>query len=169
MPSLRRNDATSTSSTFDAGNQSFTVSAWVRPVRTDGTFVVLGQDGATNGRFALQWSGGCACWEFVSADTDEAATTTVQAVSAPAMPLNTWTHLAAVHDAAAGTLRLYENGELADTATYTAAPWNATGDFVVGRGLINDVNNGWFPGDIDAVRARQGVVGLDEIRWWMTF
>ena len=51
-------------------------------------------------------------------------TTTTQADSQRAAPLNTWTHLAAVHDAATGTITLYVNGELAGSATSAATPWN---------------------------------------------
>lgn len=160
---LNGTDAAITAPTLLRTDQSFTVAAWARPTRTDGTYTVLGQDGTNTGRFTIQWNHQCNCWRFVSADTDQATTTTSQAVSPAASPVNTWTHLAAVYDAATGAMTLYVNGRAADTATITATPWNATGSFTAGRSRRNGTNTEWFPGDIDAVRAYQGTLTPDAI------
>lgn len=144
-------------------DQSFTVAAWARLARTDGTYTMLSQDGTTTGRFAVQWNHQCTCWRFLTADTDQANTTYTQAASPATTGLNVWTHLAAVYDAATGTLTLYVNGAVAATTTTAAAPWNATGTFTAGRSRRNSASAEWFPGDIDTVRAYQGALNPDAI------
>ncbi|MFG1610899.1 LamG-like jellyroll fold domain-containing protein [Actinoplanes sp. NPDC049265] len=145
-------------------DQSFTVAAWAKISRTDGTYTVLSQDGNATGRFMLQWSGPCICWRFVIAENDQATATTSQAASPSVAPVDTWTHLAGSYDATTGAITLYVNGEAANSATTTTAPWTANGSFTAGRTRRNSTNAEWFPGDLDSVRAYQGVLSPEAIR-----
>ncbi|MFG1611003.1 LamG-like jellyroll fold domain-containing protein [Actinoplanes sp. NPDC049265] len=145
-------------------DQSFTVAAWAKLTRTDGTYTVLSQDGTNTSRFALQWNQQCGCWRFTSADADQNTTTSTAAVASASTPLNTWTHLAATYDAGANTVTLYVNGDVAGTAMTTTTPWNAPGAFAAGRARRNGSTAEWFPGDIDAVRTYQGLLTADAIK-----
>jgi hypothetical protein len=42
------------------------------------------------------------------------------ALASSVVPLNTWTHIVVVHDSVAKTLKIYADGSLSDTATYTS-------------------------------------------------
>ena len=52
----------------------------------------------------------------------------------------------------------------AATVTTAATPWNPTGTFTAGRTRRTNAAAEWFPGDIDAVRAYQGLLTPDTIR-----
>jgi hypothetical protein len=145
-------------------DQSFSVAAWVRLTKTAGDYTVVSQEGVHASRFKVEWGASCACWRFTGAHTDEAVPATTQASAPTGTTLNTWTHVAGVYDAAAGTMTIYVNGEPAQSTTAVAVPWNATGPFAAGRARGEDGATDWFPGDIDAVRVYQGVASADLIR-----
>ncbi len=149
-------------------NQSFSVTGWARLTRDGTDQAVVAQDGAQASRFTLGWKAACKCWAFTTTNTDAAApaVTVAQGPAAPAA-VNTWTYLAGVYDARTKEVRLYVNGALAAT---TAAPagWNATGDFAVGRSRSAGKETGWLAGDVDDVRAHQGVLTDAEIKDRMT-
>lgn len=71
--------------------------------------------------------------------------------TANSVPLNTWTHVAIVHDPAAGTAEFYVNGQPAGSAAYTRANVDtATDPLYIGiRGYTMDRS---FDGQIDGVR-----------------
>jgi hypothetical protein len=77
-------------------------------------------------------------------------------VSSTAIPLNTWTHVAAVFDASTGTLRLYINGELAALQTnVTSASVNtvfqSNEPLLIGAGDLGGNVRDFFKGLIDEV------------------
>jgi hypothetical protein len=111
----------------------------------------------------LQYSHLCSCWRFLNAKTDVGEADTAWVDAPGGVTLNTWTHLAAVYDATAGTLTIYVNGVPTSTTT-TLVPWQAGGSFVVGRTRWTDASTDWFPGDIDAVHAYQGVISDDMVQ-----
>ena len=124
---------------------------------------MVSQEGAHNGRFMLQYSKFCSCWRFMNAKSDVGEADTVVVDAPGGVTLNAWTHLAAVYDATTRTVTIYVNGVPTSTTT-TVAPWQANGSFVVGRTRWTDGNSDWFPGDIDAVHAYQGVISADMVQ-----
>ncbi|WP_250009043.1 LamG-like jellyroll fold domain-containing protein [Actinoplanes sp. M2I2] len=144
-------------------DQSFSVAAWARLTKTGGDYTVVGQDGTQTGRFKLQYAQACTCWNFGTSNTDAASSAVTKADGPGNAEVGVWTHLAGVHDAGAGVLRLYINGAEAATTPLMATGWNATGAFVAGRTRSAGQPSGWFPGDVDSVRAYQGVAAPELI------
>ncbi|WP_229070830.1 LamG-like jellyroll fold domain-containing protein [Actinoplanes sp. DH11] len=146
-------------------DQSYTVAAWAR-LTSGSTYVnVVGQAGAHSSAFQLNYGSNCRCWRFVLTNTDTDANPASVIVQDPtATALNTWTHLAAVYDATAGTARLYVNGvEVAQNLAVPPRTWNATGDFIVGRAMWNSALRDYFPGGVDDVSAYQEALTGAEI------
>jgi hypothetical protein len=137
---------------------SFSVAAWVRLADNTSYRGVLSEDGTTDSGFQLQYSPACTCWEAVLPDTNTSnpATHIVEGPSGAAVGV--WTHLAFVYDAGDGSMRLYINGARAGSITGPTNLWGATGAFAIGRTRWNGGNNSWFIGDIDNVRAYEGVL-----------
>jgi Concanavalin A-like lectin/glucanases superfamily len=145
-------------------DQSFTVSAWVRPTTrsVDQTFISQESTGSLGG-FALKLgseNGGV--WKLVvhasATDTDLAHATIA---SAPALNVTTaYHHLVGVFDAQKLELRLYVDGVLAATTAMNALwrPWSATGRLLIGRHHSGPAASELTAGDVDEVRVYQGVV-----------
>ncbi|MEU8001235.1 LamG-like jellyroll fold domain-containing protein [Catellatospora sp. NPDC049111] len=150
---------------------SYTVAALVKPVSAAGPAMVVSQDGLQLSGFRLGVYAnascpvgfGSTCWGLSAPTSDNAA--------APgwvyAMPAGSdqfrilpgeWTALAAVYDSAAHELRLYINGVLAGTTSYTAT-WDAVGRFRVGYSVVNGTPDFRWNGEIDDVRVYK--VALD--------
>jgi hypothetical protein len=141
-------------------SRSFTVGAWVNPSATptyDADAVSL--SGTTRSGFELGYRLNLGQWCFSATAADTSAGTRTAACTSTALTNGAWTHLAGVYDAVNGQLRLYVNGTLAATTSYTAG-WNATGPLVVGRGLsTTGTNIAWFGGSISDVQVYSGVLG----------
>ena len=71
---------------------------------------------------------------MLAGDTDDAVPHRALSTAAPAV--GAWTHLAGVHDTAAGELRLYVNGALHGRVPHAGA-WHAVGALQIGRGKWN--------------------------------
>ncbi|MFT7871483.1 MULTISPECIES: LamG domain-containing protein [Amycolatopsis] len=140
---------------------SFTFAGWVNLARKSSNWSVLSsQNGTTASMVTLGYPGsGIDKWAFTlrTADNPSAATTTVLS-NAPAQT-GTWTHLAGVYDAAAGQIRLYVNGDLAGTQPWTT-PWEATGEFAVGRA----VGGGYLSGAADEIRSYDRALSDAEVK-----
>lgn len=82
------------------------------------------------------------------------------AESATAVPLNTWTHIAASYD---GTdIKLYVDGVLVATANWPGAMTNDQDQYCV-IGARADSTSNFFPGRIDDVRFYDHALSLNEI------
>lgn len=141
-------------------DQSFAVSAWVRPSSTQRqTFVAQASAGAASG-FALAYGDGA--WQmrmFASASDTAAAHATI--ASAPAVdPTSAYHHLVGVFDAQRREIQLYVDGARAATAAMNAAwqPWDATGRLLIGRNHDGATGSEFTRGDLDEIRVYQGVV-----------
>ncbi|MBA9002692.1 LamG domain-containing protein [Thermomonospora cellulosilytica] len=131
-------------------DQSFTVSAWVRPTRA-GTYDVLAQDGVHQSAFRLGTDAeGRPAFGLLAADTETGGTWR-GAIGGTPLALNEWSLLTGVHDRTARRLRLYVNGTPAAT-TDQVTIWQATGAFQIGRGKTNGTYGNAWPGGIDDVR-----------------
>ncbi|MDQ7903111.1 LamG-like jellyroll fold domain-containing protein [Phytohabitans sp. ZYX-F-186] len=149
-------------------DQSYTVSAWVRPDRVAGDdMTVLAQRGSDRSAFHLgvrnRTEGGVTRqhWTFTTAPADgpsaEPAATAVAPQPLTVDDTTTWTHLVGVYDATRGQIRLYVNGVLAATADQSYA-WQASGPLVVGAaGSGAAAGELWF-GGVDDVYAFRGAM-----------
>ncbi|MBC6451701.1 LamG domain-containing protein [Actinokineospora xionganensis] len=145
---------------------NYSVSAYVKLDRADGSFTVASQDGARSMSFALRYNQTQNRWSFAatSGDTDNPAETAALSKNPPI--LGQWAHLLGVHDAAADKLRLYVNGVLEAETAYTAG-WSSTGPFVVGAAKWNGNRVDFFPGQIDELRVYDAVLtGVDAHSLW---
>jgi Concanavalin A-like lectin/glucanases superfamily len=138
--------------------KSFSVSAWVRLTTKGHNSVALTQVGQHASAFTLYYSAYYDRWIFnrVVADTD--TPTYVRAISTTVPAVNgDWTQLTGVYDAAAQQIRLYVNGVLEATTSYTN-PWNGTGALQIGRSKVQSTFGEYFAGDIDAVQIHDRVL-----------
>ncbi|MFG3704808.1 LamG-like jellyroll fold domain-containing protein [Micromonospora sp. NPDC047670] len=161
-------------------DQSFTVSAWVRPdalavgnrsavtqIGTQQSAFYLGQRGfSANGTTEYRWS-----FTLYGIDDDDVQARTIDA----AMTSSTiseddrlrWTHLVGVYDTARREVRLYVNGRLEGVKSYGGGSFtgafDATGPLVVGAGRYSPPGEPvkWvdhWQGDIDDVGLYQGAM-----------
>ncbi|GIJ54943.1 ricin-type beta-trefoil lectin domain protein [Virgisporangium aurantiacum] len=136
--------------------RSFTVSVWARPSRTDSWFGAVAQDDTRHSGFALETSPGTGCWEFI-AWPDRTTDAAVVAQSTSPVVANQWVHLTAVYDQPNEQMRLYVDGHLQATVTAPQLP-QATGPMTVGRTMWASNPANFFPGQLDDVRAFEGVL-----------
>ncbi|WP_433792375.1 endo-1,4-beta-xylanase [Actinoplanes sp. CA-252034] len=131
-----------------ATDRSYTVAAWARLADKGGSRTVLSQSGTGKDAFYLQYHQSYDRWAVLvpSGDEDTATWQTLLSTTSPA--LNTWTHLAAVHDAQAGTLALYVDG-VRQGGPLTVATWPSTGRIHIGC----SGTGGRFNGALDEIRA----------------
>jgi hypothetical protein len=143
-------------------DQSFTVSAWVRPAVATGwqTFVEQESAGSYAG-FLLYYGAPEAQWKFkMFASSADNSGTTATLVTAPAPDIASYHHLVAVFDAQKREVRIYVDGTLGGTKAMNAAwqPWNAAGSLVLGHSQSPSGPTDLAHADIDEVRIYQGVV-----------
>ncbi|WP_375423216.1 fibronectin type III domain-containing protein [uncultured Friedmanniella sp.] len=134
-------------------SKSFSVSAWARPDGdTSGYNMVASVDGANySSGFYLQLTDG-GRWAFNRSSADVASPVYAASNSTAAAVSGTWYHLVGVYDSVAKTLTLYVNGVKQASVSYTTG-WNATGNFIIGRGKVGGAAVGFWNGAIDDVRA----------------
>ncbi|WP_309113160.1 proprotein convertase P-domain-containing protein [Saccharothrix sp.] len=139
---------------------SFTAMAWVKLDKAEDWATAVSQDGPIHSGFALKYDHSPRSWQFSMPGADGRASE----ANSLAMPqVGVWTHLAGVHDAAAGKLRLYVNGRLAGEADHTST-WYAGGPTAVGRAKHNGVFDEFWPGDLDDVQVYPWAAAEVEVR-----
>lgn len=148
---------------------NFAVSALVRADTASGAASVLSQDGTTTAGFDLGYrpcaSGPGSCWSFALPRADAATPALDAAVSTVPVETGQWTLVTGVHDAGAGTLRLFvctvgdEPGDLEPIGPVTvphASAWSATGTFRLGG--TRSAGVAAWTGAVSEVRSWTGVV-----------
>ncbi|MGQ0846269.1 MAG: LamG-like jellyroll fold domain-containing protein [Sporichthyaceae bacterium] len=155
---------------FDTG-QDFSVATWVQvPPTPTGLMTAVSQTGGTTTAFELGLFDGS--WTFGIRTSQTAA---LQRASLPstARP-GQWVHLAAVFDndsddtddagkTSARTITLYVDGVASPAVSVTAAPYQATGAFMLGRATVaNEAARLWL-GGIDDVRTYPGVLDPSQV------
>jgi hypothetical protein len=142
-------------------DQSYTITAWAYLTSAAANATVVSQAGTVSSGFDLQYAKVPNAWRLLVTDSDAAGPATTVANGTVA-GLNTWTHLAAVHDSAADQIHIYVNGSLVGSSAFAAA-WHADGALQVGRLWWS---GGWadhFPGVVDDVRAYPRALSAPEI------
>ncbi|MGK5450440.1 LamG-like jellyroll fold domain-containing protein [Streptomyces radiopugnans] len=141
----------------------FSTGLWVRPRSVDRDMTAVGQDGASEGPFALglDADGG-------ADGADPAWTFELPTGSGPLRvrgghpAAGQWTHLAGVYDPVAGTARLYVNGRVVATAE-PAAEAAATGALQIGRVHRGGEAGGHWHGELADVRAWDRIAAAGEL------
>jgi large repetitive protein len=141
---------------------TFSISAWVKLDALTGWRTIVNQDGVNVSGFWLQYSeyinGGKFLLTMHEADKNSAA---FRAVSTTTPVVGQWYHLVGVRDKANNLMKLYVNGNLESTITYTGG-WTANGPLNVGRGRWYGPND-WFAGVIDSVSIYNTVLNDSQI------
>ncbi|MGQ0841007.1 LamG-like jellyroll fold domain-containing protein [Actinokineospora sp.] len=148
-------------------DQSYTVMAWAR--LTDATVprAVVAVDGPSYSPFILGYRPDSGRWCLTTFDQPSA--TGRSACSNATAATNTWVHLAAMYDGAAGTISLSVNG--VRQSTFSGTPdgsgvtgWHSTGNLLIGRGTWNGGYSDPWRGDIDDVRIYTGVLSAADVQ-----
>ncbi|WP_281903949.1 LamG-like jellyroll fold domain-containing protein [Phytohabitans aurantiacus] len=155
-------DHAATAGPVTATKDSFTVTARVRlaAAAPGRAMAVLSAPGVNTSAFVVRYSPGSDAWELVLPHADQrgdvATTSLIDDQRVPSADPS-GQHLAVVYDGFADEIRLYVDGQLADSAV---APhpgyWNATGGLQVGRALVDGAWGEHFAGAIDDVRVYSG-------------
>ncbi|WP_169454479.1 LamG-like jellyroll fold domain-containing protein [Catelliglobosispora koreensis] len=135
-------------------SKSFSVSAWVRLTDTSDQYnAIISQEGTNTSGFILYATTAKDAFGFVLYDGDNTSTNGTF-VHGPAK-IGVWTHLLATYDAAENQVRLWVNGQHAETRNRTGTPWNATGQ----------VHVGWAKYSTGALM-QKGIGNVADIRIW---
>jgi hypothetical protein len=142
--------------------QSFTAIAWVNYAKRSGFMTAVGLLGADSYAAALA-IGDEGDWVFATKTKDlTGVENAVLVEGAAASPGTSWTHLAGVYDAGAGTTAFYVNGELAGQES-TGPLFAADGPLTIGRGQFDGGPGNYWPGAIGDVAVFQKALTGDEI------
>jgi hypothetical protein len=127
-------------------NSSYTLEAWIKPTALSDYQTILIKEETSGCAYWLQTAG-----TRISSGFANGYCRVHLSGAAPAIPLNQWSHLAAVFNDAANTYTLYLNGTAVSTTAQTAAPVPTTQPLIFGqtgwagggferwRGLLDDV------------------------------
>lgn len=146
-------------------DESFTVTAWVKLDSVTGDYqTVLAQRGAGRAAMYLQATPEDS-WRLSMPQQESGETGWAAAESAAgSVTVGAWTHLAGVFDLAAGEVRLFVNGELADVGAAVESPWHADGPFYIGSaGLVDGAVDQPVHGAIDTVTAWSSTLDPDRV------
>ncbi|WP_169948165.1 LamG-like jellyroll fold domain-containing protein [Microbispora sp. H11081] len=138
---------------------SFTVAAYVRLTDKADYRTAVSMDGVNRSGFYLQYDKAQDRWRFNMPTADSTSAVYTGPFSIDPAETGVWTHLAGVYDRANNQLRLYVDGNLEGTTSFTT-PWQTKDALTIGQAI-----NGWnkWVGEIDDVRAYTGVLSDDEI------
>jgi glucose/arabinose dehydrogenase len=143
-------------------SSSYTLEAWVNPTALSGYETVL----------IKEVTGGCGYWlqttdaNIASGFSNSGCREYVS--STPTIPLNQWSHLAAVFNDAANTYTLYLNGVAIRTVTETTVPVPNTQALVFGQSACSSCGNERWRGRIDDIRIYNRPLTASEIQTDMT-
>lgn len=157
------------------GDQSFTVSGWVRtPKPTTAEecassicyWTAVSQDGDVKSKFRLglvingQNPGGR--WTFEVPEASGENEVTGASVSTQPADFDAWVHLVGTYDVQSGKTRIWVNSVREGDGTLLQ-PWHSNGGLVIGRGKFNGQVEEFWPGQVDDVRLYTGVMGKSKV------
>jgi len=135
-------------------DQSFTVSAWVRPAATQNQAIVS-QEGATGSGFTLYDADGTPTFALATSDSNGWH---YKRVSGGSLPENLWTHLTAVYDAGSSRMELFVDGVQVGAATRApVAVGSSSSPFLVGAYKYNGALSGFLDGKVADVEVWNSV------------
>jgi len=153
-------DNTSLAFTTD---QPFTVSAWVYPITSGATRVIISKgdsgSGVTKQEFQLIIG---ASSQFILNVGNGSSATGVAAGTYGAAVVNTWQHIVAWHDPAADQLKIQINNGVIDTEVWASGTQDTALELRVGGWSNDDVSNGWWDGKLQDVALWKRVLTAPE-------
>ncbi|SDN44771.1 D-mannose binding lectin [Actinacidiphila guanduensis] len=144
--------------------KSYTVSCWIEVQTLDTTQFCAGQGTTYHQAFYLGFSSTDG-WVFRTTTNDPSTTATIITTSAPAL-IGTWEHLTGVYTAGSGTMQLYLDGSLADTATNTTPQYSPGGPLTIGAIATASAPNSLYnqlTGSVSDVRAYPGALTASQV------
>ncbi|MFF1407852.1 LamG domain-containing protein [Streptomyces sp. NPDC058294] len=156
---------------------SFTVSSWVYLTDASQTHVVLSAPGTYASAFTLYYSASYKKWVFnrVATDVKDNPVYLRSIADAGPVPLNAWTHLAAVFDTKGDTdktndtIQMFINGRpqgqpvVLNALSSAYQPWTSTAGLQFGRSLADGAWGDSFRGRIDEVSVWQYALSPEQI------
>ncbi|MFJ7146641.1 LamG-like jellyroll fold domain-containing protein [Streptomyces sp. NPDC100445] len=156
---------------------SFTISSWVYLTDASQTHVVLSAPGTNASAFTLYYSASYKKWVFnrVATDVKDNPVFLRSIADAGSVPLNAWTHLAAVFDTkddtdkTNDTIQLFVNGRpqgqpvVLNALSSAYQPWTSTAGLQFGRSLANGAWGEHFRGRIDEVSVWQYALKPEQV------
>lgn len=140
-------------------NESFGVSAWVKPAALgDKEMVIVSQKGTNIDAFKLQYGVNTKRWEMSASRADQSGTSWWYNTSNSQPVAGQWVQLTAVYDQPRGELRLYVNGTLQTSRATGVNLWNADGSLCIGGTRTYSQQ---FNGSIADVRVWTGTAVTD--------
>ncbi|MFJ4740143.1 LamG-like jellyroll fold domain-containing protein [Streptomyces sp. NPDC088775] len=137
-----------------ATETGFSVAAWVNLSRMpDAAAIIAAQPGNYSPSFELYYSKAYDRWVFNQYTSDTATAGIARAMAATPGGVTTkqWTHLVGTYSSASKELKLYVQGVLVGTTSYST-PWDARRGLQIGAGSYSGQTASYFPGAIDDVR-----------------
>jgi Concanavalin A-like lectin/glucanases superfamily len=149
-------------------DRSFTITAWVSaPSRPTRRATMFSQAGANVNAFALRYVPNAEDPEFsgrwqIEMATEDSATAQTFTAEHPGYSDGWWDHLALVYDAPHDTMKLYVNGQLAESSTKAGVrSFKGTSGLQIGRSKLGDPE--FWPGSVDDVWVYQGALTEEQI------
>lgn len=144
--------------------QSFTASAWVKLDDLTAFQAVFGQSGTNMPGFQLRYSPDVKAWIFGVPKSDTVGALTEWTYQGNSVTqTGVWTLVTGVYDNEAKQVRLYVDGKLTGSRTFTGTPWDATGHVTVGTYEIGGSPEHLFKGAIDNVQLWQRALTPSQI------
>ena len=136
-------------------NNSFTVSAWVKPTTNQTT--VLSQNGQDDS--AMMLAATSSGWQF-ALNNQSGTGWSFDSIYGGTVDLGTWAHLTATYNQANGVMNLYVDGVYVATGTHAPSTSNdaANSDLMLGAALNTDSNVTFFSGEMADVETWSGSV-----------
>ncbi|MEV5439525.1 LamG-like jellyroll fold domain-containing protein [Streptomyces sp. NPDC052682] len=148
-----------------ATDGSFSVSVWARLSKApDNAAVIAAQPGNHSPGFELYYSKYYDRWVFnqYTADTSTAGIVRAMAPTAGGATVGKWTHLVGSYSSGSDEMKLYVDGVLVGTTTYST-PWDARRGLQIGAGSYNGAPGSFFPGDIDELQIFEKPLSQTEV------
>ncbi|MFI9628751.1 LamG-like jellyroll fold domain-containing protein [Streptomyces sp. NPDC052042] len=148
-----------------ATETGFSVSAWAELSRMpDTAAIIAAQPGNHSPGFELYYSQAYDRWVFNQYTSDSATAVPVRAMAdAPGgVTAGQWTHLVGTYSSASKELKLYVQGVLVGTTSYST-PWDARRGLRIGAGLYSGRSESFFPGAIDELRIYDKPISQAEV------
>lgn len=142
----------------------FSVSAWVKLNSTGGYQTFASLDGTATSAFYLQLRGDTGRFAFTRLSSDSVASTAYHADASSAPTTGTWYNLIGVNDVASGLLKLYVNGVLQSSVSYSGG-WQGTGTTVIGGGKWNGARVDYVNGYVDDARFYNSPLNADDANY----
>ncbi|WP_304598415.1 LamG-like jellyroll fold domain-containing protein [Plantactinospora sp. BB1] len=143
-------------------DDSYTVSVWAYRDEEAGEQTLVSQRGNSESAFSVKYQpdgdGDGGEWQFIVNDEDTSASLQASVKSPASEDGSGWVHLVGVYDAARGQIRLYVQGQLAETALLSWTPMASSGPLQLGRALSNGSLSEYWHGGVDDLLVYQGAM-----------